>query len=58
VLETGLSALHLIAQGRQIAEAARAMDEARREIAGAVRRARQAWRAARTNARDASRREV
>jgi len=61
VLETGLWALHLIAQGRQVAEAARSMDDARREIAGAVRKARQAWRAARSETRDAkqrARREV
>jgi len=48
VLETGLWALHLLGQGRQIAGAARAMNEARREIAGAIRDARGAWRAMRS----------
>jgi AcrR family transcriptional regulator len=48
VLETGLWALHLVAQGRQVADAARAMNDARRQIAGAVREARDAWRAFRT----------
>jgi AcrR family transcriptional regulator len=48
VLETGLLALHVVGQGRQIAGAARAMNDARKEIAGAVRDARSAWRAMRT----------
>ena len=47
VLETGLLALHVVGQGRQIAGAARAMNDARKEIAGAVREARGAWRAMR-----------
>ena len=47
VLETGLLALHVVGQGRQIAGAARAMNDARKEIAGAVRDARSAWRAMR-----------
>jgi AcrR family transcriptional regulator len=48
VLETGLWALHLVAQGRQVADAARAMNDARRQIAGAVREARAAWRSLRS----------
>jgi len=57
VLETGLWALHMVAQGRQIAGAARAMNDARREIAGAVREARDAWRAAKQAHLDTQRAE-
>lgn len=57
VLETGLLALHVVGQGRQIAGAARAMNEARKEIAGAVRDARDAWRSMRTAQLDRERAE-
>jgi len=57
VLETGLWALHVVAQGRQIADAARTLNDARKEIAGAVRDARDAWRAVKDARLDAQRAE-
>jgi AcrR family transcriptional regulator len=50
LLETGLWAFNIYTQGRrtkrQIADAVRAMDDARSQIADAMRQAREAWRAA------------
>jgi AcrR family transcriptional regulator len=57
VLETGLWALHLVAQGRQVVGAARALNDARREIAGAVRDARSAWRTMRNAQQERERAE-
>lgn len=61
VLETGLWAFNLVGQGRrtkdQLAEGARALDDARRQIAQAMRDAREAWRGAK-QAHDAGQREA
>jgi AcrR family transcriptional regulator len=61
VLETGLWAFNLVGQTRrtkdQLAEGARALDDARRQIAQAMRDARDAWRSAK-RAHDAGQREA